>query len=303
MTNSGTRPTIDKARTIVRVIVGLVLLVSAFAKGANFDSLELYIFSFGWFSLGLSFWLARLLVATEVVLGLALILNLHRRASTWCSLGLVGLFSAFLGYALLVGRGDNCHCLGEWVEMNPVESLLKNVVLLAALCFILPQRGGLHLRSWIAPLGAAVITLATFVLSPPDNINPHLNYDRVLNSAMFDTLPHNEGRRIVCLYSTECHYCQLASNKIASLVRRHNLENQVEVWFAEPHENADQHIAEFYEQTSSPAFRYSTLPIKEFLVLTSGAMPIVLLVDGDSVAHEYNYRTIDEREICNFFGK
>jgi len=32
-------------------------------------------------------------------------------------------------------------------------------------------------------------------------------------------------------------------------------------------------------------------------------MPVILLVDGDSVVREYNYRTIDEREIRNFFDK
>jgi carboxynorspermidine decarboxylase len=59
----------------------------------------------------------------------------------------------------------------------------------------------------------------------------------------------------------------------------------------------------FYERTLSPSFPHSTLPIKEFLMLTHGEMPVVLLVDGDSVVQEYNYRTIDEREIRNFFNR
>jgi hypothetical protein len=90
---------------------------------------------------------------------------------------------------------------------------------------------------------------------------------------------------------------------MASIARRHNLNDKVEVWFASLGDNTDERINAFYERTLSPSFPHSTLPIKEFLMLTHGEMPVVLLVDGDSVVQEYNYRTIDEREIRNFFNR
>ena len=303
MTNATPRPMLNTLRTIVRVVLGLFFVVSAIAKVQEFDQLELYIFSFGWLSLGVSFWVARLLVAVECIVGAALVFNIRRRATSWSALGLVVVFSAFLGYAMLVGRGDNCHCMGEFIEMSPEQSLLKNVVLFLALGFILPQRGGLILRGWACAAISIVVFGAICIISPPDNINPHLSYDKVLNTAHFDSLSTAQGRRIVCLYSTECPYCELASSKIASIARRHELTDNVEVWFARLGNNTDERINAFYERTLSPSFAHSTLPFKEFLTLTGGEMPVILLVDGDSVVREYNYRTIDEREIRNFFDK
>lgn len=303
MTNSATRPKLDRARTVVRAVVGALFCASAIAKAITFDQLELYIFSFGWLSLGASFWVARLLVAIEIMVGIALIANLRRRETSWCALGLVVGFSLFLGYALMAGRGDNCHCMGELIEMSPAQSLLKNAGLAAALLFVLPQRGGFRLRGWIYAVGVVTIFGGILIYSPPDNINPHLSYDRVLDTEEFKHLSTTPGRRIVCLYSTECPYCELTSSKIATIVRRHNLEERVEVWFAVMGNNIEERIDSFYERTLSPRFIYSTLPIREFLTLTQGEMPVVLLVDGDNVVQEYNYRTINESEICNFFDK
>lgn len=303
MTNALRKPTLNTLRTIVRVFLGLFFVVSAIAKVQEFDQLELYIFSFGWVSLGVSFWLARLLVAVELIVGAALVFNIRQRTSSLCALGLIVGFSAFLGYALLAGRGDNCHCMGEFIEMSPEQSLIKNAILALGIVFILPQRNGINLRGWVCTVISLVVFGAICIISPPDNINPHLSYDRVLDTERFDSLSVNQGRRIVCLYSTECSYCELTSSKMASIARRHNLNDKVEVWFASLGDNTDERINAFYERTLSPSFPHSTLPIKEFLMLTHGEMPVVLLVDGDSVVQEYNYRTIDEREIRNFFNR
>ena len=288
-------------QSVLRVTIGVLLCLAAVAKGAEFDRLELYIFSFGWFGLGVSFWLARLLVAAELVVGLALVLGIRRRATTLAALAMTLMFSAFLGYALLTGRNDNCHCLGELVEMSPAMSLLKNGALAIALLLILPQRGGTRIRDrWVA-VGAAIITIGTFIYSPPDNINPHRTYDEVVDRAMFDTLATADGRRMVCMYSTSCPYCELASSKIGSIIRRHKLSN-TEVWFADFGRLNDSIVSAFYERTLSPTLPYRALPIGTFLRLTDGEMPVVLLVDGDSVVHQYNYRTIDEATILQFLS-
>lgn len=291
---------INNARTAIRIVVGALFCLSAAAKMADFDRLELYIFSFGALSLNVSFWVARLLVAFEMVLGVALIANIRRRAAAWCGLGSVVLFSAFLLYAIAAGRNDNCHCMGEFVEMTPWQSLAKNALLAAALGFILPQRGGLAVRNWIVAVASTAITVGIFVASPPDNINPHRRYDSVLNKALYDILPHSDSRRVVCFYSTSCKYCEMTSSKIASIARRHNLQESVDVWFAYVGEQTDSLVSAFYERTLSPAFSYRTMDFRTLIHVTNGEIPVVLLTDGDSVAAEFNYRTIDEHTIVNF---
>ena len=291
------------ARTAIRIAVGVMFCISAKAKIADFDRLELYIFSFGVLSLNLSFWVARLLVAFEVWLGLALISNIRHRAITWTAIGSVAAFSAFLVYALMLGRTDNCHCMGEMVEMTPWQSLAKNAVLLAALLFILPQGGRVGFRKWVWAAVGVIVTLSIFIISPPDNINPHRRYDSVLNKTLYDTLPHSDSRRVVCFYSTSCKYCELTSSKIASIARRHNLQESVEVWFAYVGEPTDSLAKAFYERTLSPEFPYRTIDFRTLIHTTNGEIPVVLLTEGDSVAAEFNYRTIDERAIVDFLSE
>ncbi|MBQ8863681.1 MAG: hypothetical protein IJ014_02985 [Rikenellaceae bacterium] len=296
-----TKLSINGVRTAVRIVVGALFVVSAAAKMGEMDRLELYIFSFGALSLNLSFWVARLLVAFEFLLGAALVANIHRRAVAWSGLGAIGAFSAFLVYALVAGRNDNCHCLGEMVEMTPLQSLGKNVALAAALLFVLPQRGGLTPRRYLTLGLGIIVTVAIFVISPPDNINPHRNYNQALNSAAWNSLPKSSERRVVCFYSTSCEYCLLTSSKIASLARRHGLEDKVEVWFADSGADLNTQVEEFFRATLSPTFRWQALDLRQFLVTTNGEMPIVLLTEGDSIAAEYNYRTVDEGAIIDFF--
>ncbi|MBP3425986.1 MAG: hypothetical protein J6K81_04635 [Rikenellaceae bacterium] len=298
MTNSNRKGVaLNIARTVIRIAVGVLFCLSAKAKISDFDHLELYIFSFGVLSLNVSFWVARLLVAFEAVLGLALIANIRHRAITWTALGAVVAFSAFLLYAIAEGRNDNCHCMGEMVEMTPWQSLAKNAALAVALLFMLPQRGGVGFRKWVWVAVSVVVTLAIFIASPPDNINPHRRYDKVLNESYYDSLPHSEGRRVVCFYSTSCKYCELASSKIASIARRHGVEHLVDVWFADLGGNTDSLVRAFYNRTLSPSFPYRTLEFRQFLTTTNGQMPVILLTDDNSVVTEFNYRTIDEQTI------
>ena len=303
MTNNRKLAALNIARTAIRIAVGVMFCISAKAKIADFDHLELYIFSFGVLSLNMSFWVARLLVAFEVWLGLALISNIRHRAITWTAIGSVAAFSAFLVYAMTLGRTDNCHCMGEMIEMTPLQSLAKNAVLLAALLFILPQGGRVGFRKWVWAAVGVVVTLAIFIISPPDNINPHRRYDSVLNKTLYDTLPHIDSRRVVCFYSTSCKYCELTSSKIASIARRHNLQESVEVWFAYVGEPTDSLAKAFYERTLSPEFPYRTIDFRTLIHTTNGEIPVVLLTEGDSVAAEFNYRTIDERTIVDFLSE
>ena len=93
----------------------------------------MYLFSFGWFSLGTSYLLARLVIAAEYTLGLLLIANFCPRLAWWGSVAMLFGFSLFLLGLMITGRHDNCHCFGERVDLNPAQSLLKNAGMLALL--------------------------------------------------------------------------------------------------------------------------------------------------------------------------
>ena len=67
---------------VLRVLLAAVFIVSAVAKLFAIDDFELYIFSYGFFSLNVSYLVARLCIAAEFLVGLFLALGWWAR---WCS--------------------------------------------------------------------------------------------------------------------------------------------------------------------------------------------------------------------------
>ena len=120
----------DKFKYVFRALLGILFLFSATAKLIGIDAFEIYLFSFGWFSLGTAFLLARLVIVAEYILGLLLLTNFYPRLAFWGSLAMLAGFSLFLTVLAVKGNHDNCNCFGELVNLNPVQSLLKNLGML-----------------------------------------------------------------------------------------------------------------------------------------------------------------------------
>ena len=117
-------------RLILRVLVGTLFVLSAVAKLVAIDDFELYIYSYGWFPLGMSYVVARLCIGWELVLGGLLLTGWWKRLTKTAALLTLVLFSLFLCYAALNGRNESCECMGRWVDLSPAESLVKNGVLI-----------------------------------------------------------------------------------------------------------------------------------------------------------------------------
>ena len=117
----------------VKIMLGMLFIVSALAKFFSIDSFEIYVYSFGIISLPLSFVAARLLIGLELLLGVALVSNRFHRGVSIVALLFLLFFVVFLSYAHLIGRTDSCHCFGELLPFNPVQSILKNAVLILLL--------------------------------------------------------------------------------------------------------------------------------------------------------------------------
>ena len=63
----------------LKVLLGLVFIVSAVLKVIDMDQFEIYIYSYHFFSLNFSFLVARAAIIVELVLGIGLVSNtLHK---------------------------------------------------------------------------------------------------------------------------------------------------------------------------------------------------------------------------------
>ena len=294
---------VNKARTIVRwilrVLIAAVFVFSAVAKLVGIDQFELYIFSFGLFSLNFCFILARLCIGAEMVLALFTLCGWFPRTMRLLTSGLLILFSLFLCYAALIGRNDNCQCFGQMVDLSPAWSLLKNALLIVLVILyyrLTPPKPRMRPR-WIAfPFLFSVVLMATpFVVSIPDNWYFGPEQQRYSEYHLQSSLEEGqlrfwgigEGRCIVAFVTPQCPYCKLTRQKLDAIASRHSIPLS-KLFYVEPR-----------GKDNTPGAR--TITTQHFLDITYGARPLVMLLDGTKVIATYHLRNIDEDQIANFF--
>lgn len=127
---------IKNIATLLKIFLGAFFVFSALSKFVDIDRLNVYIYSFGMLPFNLSVVASWMLISLELVLGVLLLTNRWHRITCLGNVLLLAAFSLFLCYAQLSGRTDNCHCLGEMLPFSPVQSLLKNAVLLVLVLFV-----------------------------------------------------------------------------------------------------------------------------------------------------------------------
>ena len=176
-------------KSALKVLLGLVFIVSAILKIVDMDRFEIYVYSYHFFSLNLSFIVARLAIILELVLGIGLISHCLHKLMWWGSIAMLVGYSLLLIYALRLGRTDSCHCFGDFLQLDPKQSLIKNGMLMALFFPIF------RMESWKTPFRWLILILAiiassigVFVASPPDNMTSDYDPEQNLQEELFDAI-------------------------------------------------------------------------------------------------------------------
>ncbi len=143
------------------------------------------------------------------------------------------------------------------------------------------------------------------IASPPDFLyqnNQSSGYDSsFINSAiknpLFEDLNLTEGKQIVTFFSPDCQYCKLSSKKISVIAKKFDAEENVKYIFL----GDEKKVEAFWEETESTKFQYKVIPVKEFFEISGSQLPAIYLFDNGEVKAKFGYRTIDEKEINEFF--
>ncbi len=295
-------------KSALKVLLGLVFVVSAVLKLFDMDKFEIYIYSYHFFSLNVSFMVARLAIILELVLGIGLISHCLHKLMWWGSIAMLTGYSLLLIYAMYLGRTDSCHCFGDFLQLDPKQSLVKNGVLM--LLFLPIYR----MESWKTPfrwlilcLTVMVSTIAVFVISPPDNLtsnsDPEQNlqtelFNEMLNASPLDTLNLRKGKQVICFLSTSCEYCQMAAQKLSLMQQFYGFPKENITYLFMGNE---EDIAKFYEESGSAQYRNVLYPdVVRLLKAIDGNFPVIVFLEDGEVVHEYGFRNMNEAEIQAF---
>ena len=296
-------------KSALKVLLGLVFIVSAILKVVDMDRFEIYVYSYHFFSLNASFIVARLAIILELVLGIGLISHCLHKLMWWGSMAMLVGYSLLLIYALTLGRTDSCHCFGDFLQLDPKQSLVKNGVLLVL--FLLVYK----MDSWRTPFRWLILIIAimassigVFVASPPDNMantDPAHNlqielFEEMLDEAPLDSLHLDEGKQIVCFFSTGCEYCQTAARKLSLMQQFHGFPRE-RITYLFMGDEAE--VARFYELSESDRYREAIYPDARMLKVVKGNLPTIVFMENGEVVKECGLRDMQEDEIKAFFGQ
>ena len=295
-------------KSALKVLLGLVFVVSAVLTLFDMDKFEIYIYSYHFFSLNASFMVARLAIIIELVSGIGLISHCLHKLMWWGSIAMLAGYSLLLIYAMYLGRTDSCHCFGDFLQLDPKQSLVKNGVLM--LLFLPIYR----MESWKTPFRWLILclivmasTIAVFVISPPDNLtsnaDPEQNlqlelFNEMLDDAPLDALNLREGKQVICFFSTSCEVCQLAAHKLSLMQQFYDFPRENITYLFMGNEES---IAKFYEESGSAQYRDLLYPdVARLLKAVNGNFPVIVFLEDGEVVHEYGFRNMNEAEIQAF---
>ncbi len=222
----------DKTRNLLLwtgcIVIGLVFILAAVLKFQYAAQLERDMMG----ALGLAadeagdaaLWFfainARILIALELALGLALMQPFRRRRVVLpVCLGLLGFFTLYLTKLAFLDKGvDNCGCFGAILPMGPLPSLLKTVAMLAV-CAVLwkfSRPDPVPPRSWVPAAFLAVAAVLTFAITPPRPVRQSSEFSR-FRQFSHGPVDLTRGAKIVAFFSLDCAHCKDTAADLAGV--------------------------------------------------------------------------------------
>ncbi len=293
-------------------LIGVFFLISAIAKLYPVISFE---FSLGSYGIPWAWtpYFARTVISFEIILGCLLIFQYRLKKIT---IPLTYIFLLFMTVILIyrwmtAGADADCGCMGEWLPMTPIQSILKNVLLLFIL-FIAQKSIGLSSsnssKNYLLGIIAIIALSAPYVIEPvyvglnttKDSQEAHpLDVDLFFTKNQIDPpkIDLKTGNHIIAFLSISCPHCQKAANKLGIIHRQHP-EYPIYLFI----NGNDETVNEFREKYKCETIPYSKLLQPQFLQLSGPELPSIQYIKNGIVEREVNYLDIDNAGIEEFLN-
>lgn len=307
---------------MARIMTGSIFIIAAFLKLFSIDEFEIYIYSFNILSFVATTFVSRLLVAGELILGLFLILKRHYNLTRHVTLATLFIFTLFLVYTALFRNDDNCHCFGEFVKLNPLESILKNILIFGLMlagkeqttegddCTLSHNK---RQCPWISSLIIGCILLIIFIVSPPDTIyNKIYSSEKEISSTeLYESLDDvvrinfenysisfdstasfkTEGKQMIAIASSGCRYCKLGLKRLAMMMERG--ENDIKdidifIW------GSPDGIMDFRDETMTADYPYWHIMPDRAIDITFGRFPIFIRLEDRNIVKVSDFRALTD---------
>ena len=305
----------------INIVIGSVFIIAAILKLMSIDEFEIYIYSFDIFSFLLTTFVSRIIIIGEFILGLFLILKINYKLTWRLTFISLILFTLFLIYVAIFRQDANCHCFGELVELSPLESIIKNLVMIALL--ILGQRTtdngqqtqaqSSKFKAQSSKLLVLSSTFLVFIISPPDSIykmiystekeistvDLYKSFDEVVKidfteeGLVFDSIPSfkEKENRLIVIVSSGCKYCRLGLKKLSLMMKNEDLATDnvdIFIW------GSPEGIENFRNETMTEDYSYWHIMPNRAIEITYGRFPIFIFLKEKDIIKIGDFRDVDD---------
>lgn len=293
-------------------VVGGVFIIAAILKLISIDEFEIYIYSFNIFSFLLTTFVSRIIIVGEFVLGLLLILKINYRFVWKTSLIILILFTLFLTYVAIFRQDSNCHCFGELIELNPLESIVKNLILI--LLLLLSQQSVVSgQRPKFIVFSSSFFALLVFIISPPDSIYKMIystekevssidlydSFDEVVKidfteeGIEFDTITNfkESEKQLIAIVSSGCKYCKLGLKKLSLMMKNGGIspdDVDIFIW------GSPDGIIDFRSETMTEDVGYWHIMPNNAIKVTYGRFPVFIMMENKNIIKIGDFRDLDD---------
>ena len=294
-------------KTTIRLLLGVFFIGTAVLKLLSIDNFEVYIYSFGIVNFVTTTVLSRLLIFIELIIGISLVLKIFYKKIWWLTVLMMAGFTIFLIYAAIFRNDSNCHCFGSLIEMNPSQSIIKNIIVLILILIIKNEKSHDYrpvLKKWLVAGTLVVSLVVSFVLFPIDiiynkiysekeNVNTVAFYESLSDSTYVD-LQH--GRYLINYALAGCKYCKIGAEKATMMLDRHGIGHDKLKFFVG---GSDEAISRFLEITGTSDYEHWKIPAAQFMAITYGKFPLFIFIEDGKVVKAGDFRILDDELIMS----
>jgi hypothetical protein len=297
-------------------LLGVIFIVSGYTKLYPIEPFEYTFVDIGIFNWQLAPFIARIFIGLEFFIGFLLFFNFNLRKFTYyIGISVLIFFSIYLILLIfLTGNEGNCGCFGSYIQMTPLQALIKNIIMLGIFVILYKFHKGWMLPKKINIIITLIFT-AVFVL--PFILNYiELNYskaylnkledktilplDSLYKNATLNTPPKSlsKNKHIIAFLSLTCKHCRIAANKIRII---HERNPTIPFYLILNGEKKD--LIPFFENTHTENIPYCMLLGRNFVYLAGTKLPVIYLVNNSIVEYDVTYMDLDQGEIESWLNK
>lgn len=277
----------NKKLTItLKFILGALFIFSAYSKAISPGLIEIILIDHGiTSSRAVAALLTRLLIGFELGLGILFFLPYETRRFTLpLSTFILIIFTLYLFYTeFILGDSQNCGCFGSMIAMSPIESSLKNIVLLLLITLVykLEKQSKKNLLIPAATIFLSVIiTFTAFPIKAAENF-PFSKYTHFEGAGRIDL---SNGEKFIAVFNTECEHCQSVAKMLAKYDKNNKLYSKIfTLYYSEGEVSVDS-----FKTLTGFDYPYTKIEVDDFFDLIGTSPPRIYLLEDGKIKNKWD---------------